>query len=167
MCLDESGFNTNFTRSHARSPKGQRAVGEVPRNTGKNFTLICALSMMGTQAELVIEGAVNREIFECYVEKVLCPTLQVGQVVILDNLSSHKGKRGTELIEQAGGQVLFLPPYSPDFNLIEMLFSKVKGYLRKVGERCREQLLSRLGEALSRVTRSDIQGWFQHALSFL
>ena len=153
-----------MTRFYARGPRGERVISKVPRTRGENFTLICALSLRAVQAELVIEGALNGEVFKTYIKEVLCPSLQKGQTVIMDNLSSHKIKEIRGLIEEVGCSLIYLPPYSPDFNPIEMLFSKLKAYMRGKAERVREKLIETLGGAISRVTVSDIMGWFKHAL---
>lgn len=164
VCVDESGFNTDLIRRYARAPRHERAYGQAPRNPGANLTLICALSLTGPQAALVIEGAVNGVVFETWVREVLCPTLQPGQTVIMDNLASHHRATVRVLIEGCGCQLLYLPSYSPDFNPIEMLFSKLKARLRGWGIRARELLIDAIGHALARVTRADCLGWFSHAL---
>ena len=156
-----------MSRCYARAPRNQRALARVPRNTGKNLTLLCALSLQGPQAELVIEGAVNASVFQTYVREVLCPSLRPGQTVLLDNLSSHKGAKVQALIEEQGCRLVYLPAYSPDFNPIEMLFSKLKALLRKEAARTTDTVIEALGLALRAVTSKDILGWFQHALPLL
>ena len=163
MFLDESGFHTAMTRGYARAFSHERAVGIVPRNHGLNHTLICGLGLAGPLAELVIEGAVNGEVFEGYVRQVLCPALQPGQVVVLDNLSSHHRASVRTLIEAAGCTLLFLSPYSPDFNPIEMLFSKLKAFVRGRAWRLVNDLITGIGLALVTVTTENILGWFKHA----
>ena len=111
---------------------------------------------------LAVEGSTNAVVFETYVEKMLAPTLQPGQIVVMGNLSAHKGERVRELVESAGCELLYLPPYSPDFNPIEEAFSKVKGLLRKAGTRSREALVEAMGEALGAVTAQDARGFFTH-----
>jgi transposase len=111
---------------------------------------------------LAVEGSTTREVLETYLERVLAPTLKSGQVVVMDNLSAHKGERVRELIEQRGCELLYLPPYSPDFNPIEQAFSKVKGLIRRAEARTRESLIEALGGALEAVTARDIQGYFGH-----
>lgn len=128
--VDEMGANTSLSPLYAYSPVGQRARCSVPRNRGKNTTLLSSMSIRGMGPSLAVDGPTNREVFEAYVEKVLVPTLRVGQVVVMDNLSAHKGERVRELIEARGCELLYLPAYSPDFNPIEEAFSKVKGLLR-------------------------------------
>lgn len=161
--LDESGFNTAMTRGYARAPSHLRAVGQVARNHGLNYTLICAVSLAGPLAPLVIDGPLNGEVFEWYVRNILCPTLRPGQVVVLDNLSSHHRASIRTLITARGCSVLYLSPYSPDFNPIEMLFSKLKALVRGAGWRTAETLMHGIGQALQAVTRLDIFGWFKHA----
>lgn len=153
-----------MTRPYARALRSKRAYASVPRNIGKNLTLLCALSNSGPQAALVIEGAVNGDVFETYVREVLCPTLRTGQTVVMDNLSSHKRVAVRTLIESVGCRLVYLPPYSPDFNPIEMLFSKLKAALRRAGERTKDKVIDAIGRALDTVTEQDVLGWFRHAL---
>jgi transposase len=160
--VDECSTNIALTRLYARAPKGERAYGQVPRNWGKNVTLIASLSMEGIRSAMSIEGATDAAAFETYVEHFLAPTLEKGQVVVMDNLQVHKSKKVRELIEGVGAEVLFLPPYSPDFSPIEEAFSKVKSILRRVGARTREALLQATGQALDGVSRRDAIGWFRH-----
>ena len=124
-----------MTRLYARAPKGERAYGKVPRNRAKNTTLLASMSVRGMGPCLTVEGAMTKVAFETYVEQVLVPSLRAGQVVILDNLSSHKGDRVRKLIEGVGCSLLYLPPYSPDFSPIEEAFSKIKALLRKSAAR--------------------------------
>ena len=137
--MDECGTHTSMTRLYARAPKGERACerayGKVPRNRGKNTTLLASMSVRGMGPCLTVEGATTKAVFETYVEQVLVPSLRAGQVVILDNLSSHKGDRVRKLIEGVGCSLLYLPPYSPDFSPIEEAFSKIKALLRKSAAR--------------------------------
>jgi transposase len=111
---------------------------------------------------LAVEGATTREVFEAYLQGVLAPTLSPGQVVVMDNLSAHKGSRVKQIIEGRGAELLYLPPYSPDFNPIEQAFSKIKGLLRKAEARTREPLIEAMGRALSALTALDAQGFFAH-----
>jgi transposase len=134
----------------------------VPRNRGKNTTLIAGLSLAGIQAPMILEGGVDTLAFEAYVEQVLAPTLSPGQIVVLDNLSVHSGERVRQAIEARGCQVLFLPAYSPDMTPIEEAFSKLKAWLRRLGARTREALPDALAEALARITAQDARGWFWH-----
>jgi len=139
-----------------------RAYGSVPRNRGKNTTLIASLGWTGMGESMIIEGSTTAAAFELYVEEILAPSLREGQIVIMDNLSAHKGKKVEQLIAARGCQVLFLPGYSPDFSPIEETFSKLKAYLRRVGARTREAPEEALCQALLTVTAHDAQGWFRH-----
>jgi transposase len=160
--LDESGSNIALTRLYGRAPKGKRARGSIPRNRGKNVTVISCLNFDGLGESLILDGAANGELFELYVEQILAPSLKPGQIVIMDNLSIHKRQKARELIEARGCEVLFLPPYSPDFSPIEEAFSKIKAVLRKIGARTRDALQEALEYALTTVSASDAAGWFRH-----
>jgi transposase len=162
VVVDESGSNIALTPLYARAPKGQRAHGSVPRNRGKNTTLLASLSLAGIGASMIIEGAVNTVAFEAYVEHILAPSLSAGQIVVMDNLSVHKGERVRQLIEARGCQLLFLPAYSPDYSPIEETFSKLKAFLRRVGARTHEALQEAIGHGLQTVTAQDALGWFTH-----
>jgi transposase len=160
--VDEMGTNVSLSPLYAWSPKGQRAFGSAPRNWGKNVTLLASIAREGLGPCLAVEGSTTREVFETCLEHVLVPTLGPGQVVVMDNLSAHKGERVRELIEQRGCELLYLPPYSPDFNPIELAFSKVKGLMRRAEARTRQALIEAMGRALEAVTARDIQGVFGH-----
>jgi transposase len=163
--VDESGFNTSMTRLRARAPRGKRAYGKVPRNRGKNTTLISAITLEGAMGEsmTVVEGATDALAFEAYVEHFLAPSLREGQVVVLDGLGAHRTEKVRELIEARGAHLVFLPSYSPDLNPIEEAFSKIKALVRKEGARVREALVEAIGRALAAVTPEDAAGWFAHA----
>jgi len=165
LYLDESGFQTNMTRTHARCPRGQRAIDVVPRNRGRNLTLLCALTLAGPTAPLVVEGGVNGDVFVAYIRQVLVPVLRPGQVIVLDNLGAHLRPQVRELIESTGALLVYLPPYSPDLNPIEFMFSKLKAALRALAARTQEGVLDALRLALDTVTPSDAQGWFQQVLN--
>ncbi len=160
--IDETGSNIALTRLYGRAPKGKRARGSIPRNRGKNMTLISDLSLGGLGELFIIDGSANGDLFEAYVEQILVPTLHSGEIVILDNLSIHKRKKVRELIEAQGCQLLFLPAYSPDFSPIEEAFSKIKSVLRRIGARTREALQEALEDACTTITASDAVGWFRH-----
>jgi transposase len=162
VVVDECGSNIALTPLYGWAPKGQRAHGSVPRNRGKNTTLLASLSLWGIGACMIIEGSVNAAAFEAYVEHILAPSLEAGQVVVMDNLSAHKGARVRQLIEERGCELLFLPAYSPDSSPIEETFSKVKTFLRRVGARTHEALQDAIGQALETVTAADALGWFTH-----
>ena len=162
--VDESGFHTSMTRLRARAPRGRRAYGKVPRNRGKNTTLIAAITLEGAMGEsMTVEGATDSEAFEAYVEHFLAPTLKKGQVVVLDGLGAHRTQKVRELVEGRGADLVFLPSYSPDMNPIEEAFSKIKTLVRKVGARTREALVEAIRRALAAVTTEDAAGWFAHA----
>jgi transposase len=156
--LDEMGTNVSLCPLYAWSPKGQRAFGSAPRNWGKNVTLLASITREGLGPCLAVEGSTTREVFETYLEHVLALTLKPGQIVVMDNLSAHKGGRVKEIIEARGCELLYLPPYSPDFNPIEQAFSKIKGLLRRVEARTREALIEAMGRALDAVTVRDVLG---------
>jgi transposase len=161
--VDEMGTNTSLAPLYAYSPKGRRAYAQVPRNRGPNTTLLASMSLEGMGPCLAVEGATSTTIFESYVEQLLAPTLKSGQIIVVDNLSAHKGERVRELIEARGCELLYLPPYSPDFNPIEEAFSKIKGLLRKAQARSREALVEALGRAISAVSAMDARGFFKHS----
>ena len=135
---------------------------KVPRNRGKNTTLLASIGREGMGPSMVVEGSTSREVFEAYVEHFLAPTLRAGQVVVIDNLSAHKGGRVRELIEERSCELIYLPPYSPDFNPIEEAFSKIKRFLREVRARTREALVEAIGRALDAVSARDAEGFFEH-----
>jgi len=162
--VDESGFHTSMTRLRARAPKGKRAYGKVPRNRGKNTTLIAAITLEeGMSQPMTMEGGTDAPAFEAYVEQLLAPSLCEGQVVVLDGLGAHRTDRVRELIEARGADLVFLPSYSPDFNPIEEALGKIKHLVRKEGQRVREALVEAIGQALAAVTPEDAAGWFAHA----
>jgi transposase len=161
--MRSSSSSSSFhCRSRDRARRGHRAYFEAPRNWGANVTLLSSMSLEGMGPSLAVEGPTTGEVFETYIEKVLAPTLWEGQVVVMDNLSSHKGSRVRELIEGCGCKLMYLPPYSPDFNPIEEAFSKIKGLLRKAEARSREALVEAMGRAISAVTPIDAEGFFEH-----
>jgi transposase len=146
----------------ARAPKGERAMGKVPKNWETNVTLISSISHEGMGASMSIEGSADGQAFLLYVEHFLCPTLERGQIVVMDNLQVHKMKKVRELIEERACHLVFLPSYSPDFNPIEQAFSKVKTLLRKAKARSFEALVEASGRALSAVSEEDVRGFFVH-----
>jgi transposase len=160
--VDECGTHTSLAPLHGYSPRGERVHLEAPRNRGSNTTLLASMSIEGMGECLAVEGTTTKVVFETYVERVLAPSLRVGQVVVMDNLSAHKGDRLRELIEARGCELLYLPPYSPDLNPIEEAFSKMKTLLRKAAARTREALIEALGEAISAVSPTDALGFFEH-----
>jgi transposase len=161
--VDEMGTHTSLAPLYGYSRKGERLRLEVPRNRGKNTTLLASITLGGMGETMAVEGSTDRELFEAYVEHALAPTLEAGQIVIMDNLPAHKPARVRELIEERGCELIYLPAYSPDFNPIEEAFSKIKGILRRVGARTKGALMEALGEALSAVSAQDARGYFEHA----
>lgn len=160
--VDECSTNVLLSALYAWSRRGERAHCSAPRNWAKNVTLLCSMRLLGMGPSLAVEGATTRAVFEAYVEQALCPSLWPGQVGVMDNLLSHKGERVRELIEERGCELVFLPPYSPDFNLIEQAFSKLKGLVRKAQARTRQALIEAMGQALCAVTAQDASGFFGH-----
>lgn len=151
-----------MTRLRGRAPIGERLLAKVPHGHWQTTTLIAALCKDGIRCSTVVDGAINSDLFQAFVEQVLVPQLQAGDVVILDNLSSHRGIRTRQLIEAAGATLVFLPPYSPDFNPIEMIFSKIKQLLRSMACRTREALWNTMQSVLDRVSASDAAHCFAH-----
>jgi transposase len=160
--VDEMGSNTSLHELYAYSPRGQRAYCSVARNRGRNTTLLSSMSLLGMGPSMVVEGGANGAVFEGYLREMVVPALGEGDVIVMDNLSVHKSERVREMIEGAGAQILYLPPYSPDFNPIEEAFSKIKNLLRKAGARVREALVEGIGEALCEVTEEDARAFFEH-----
>jgi transposase len=160
--VDEMGTNTSLAPLYAWSRRGERALASVPRNWGANVTLLASMTSEGMGPCLAVEGPTTREVFEAYLERVLAPSLRPGQVVVMDNLSSHKAARVRELIEEGGCELMYLPPYSPDLNPIEEAFAKLKALLRRAGARTREALIEAMGRSLGAVTASDARGFFEH-----
>lgn len=151
-----------MTRMRGRAPRGERLIDKVPHGHWKTTTLIAALGISGMCCSTVVDGAVNGDVFEAFVEQVLVPELRRGDVVVMDNLSSHKRQRVRELIEAAGARLLFLPPYSPDLNPIELIFSKVKQLLRSIKTRTQDALWKAMQSVLDKVTPSDAYNCYKH-----
>lgn len=160
MFVDEAAAKTNMTRLYGRAPKGERVYDHAPHGHWSTTTLISSIRLTGETACMVVESATSADVFRAYAEHVLLPTLRPGDIVILDNLSAHKDKVATGIIESAEAQVKFLPAYSPDLNPIEKMWSKVKQLLRGLKARSREELFTAIGSALSCVTETDAIGWF-------
>src|SRR5687767_5964806 len=151
-----------MTRLRGRAPVGRRLVEKVPHGHWKTTTLIAALDLAGVRCSTVVDGAVNRDVFEAFVAQVLAPTLAPGDVVVMDNLSSHKGVRACQLVEGRGATLLFLPPYSPDLNPIELAFAKLKQLMRSAGHRTVQALWSDVQRMLDAVTPGDAAGFLRH-----
>jgi transposase len=160
--VDEMGTHTSLALVHAYAPIGERAFFEIPRNRGKNTTLITSLHAGGMGPSMAVEGATTARVFETYVKRLLAPALRPGQVVVMDNLGAHRPKKIKELIEERGCELLYLPSYSPDLNPIEEALSKVKHILRRIGARTKEALIEAMSRALGAVSAEDVRGFFTH-----
>ena len=158
--IDEAGATTTMTRTHGRAPAGERVVEAVPHGHWQVTTMIGAMGLSGPVAGLILEGATDGEAFATFVEQVLVPELKPGGWVVMDNLSSHRSSRVRQAIEAAGCRLVFLPPYSPDLNPIEKMWSKVKKLLRDAGRRTKEGLWEAIGWAWQQISPSDCQGFF-------
>ena len=152
-----------MTRLRGRAPRGERLIDKTPHGHWMTTTLIAALGLSGIRCSTVVDGAVNADIFESFVKHVLVPELAPGDVVIMDNLSSHKRQRTRELIEATGASLEFLPPYSPDLNPIEMVFSKIKQLLRTLACRTKDGLWRSMQSVLDAVTPTDALNCYRHA----
>jgi transposase len=161
--IDESWASTNMARRYGRCPRDERLRMSVPHGHWKTTTFIAGLRRSGIIAPFVIDCPVNRTIFEAWVERVLLPELRAGDTVVMDNLSSHKGPRVRSLIEAVGASLLYLPPYSPDFNPIENAFSKLKALLRKEATRTVEALWAAIGRLIDLITPADCTNMFAAA----
>jgi Transposase and inactivated derivatives len=157
--LDESGAKTNMTRLYGRAIKGKRCYDKTPDGRWKTVTMLSSIRLDGETESLLFEGAVNRTMFEAYIEQILGPSLRPGDIVVLDNLASHKSQAAQAFVESRSASYLFLPAYSPDFNPIEKMWSKVKQILRSIKARTQEELFDAIAKALSMVTADDAQGW--------
>lgn len=161
MFLDESGAKTNMTRRYGRAYRGRRVRDRAPSGHWETTTMLSSIRADGTQASLSVCGATDALIFREYVRQVLAPSLRPGDIVIMDNLSAHKDEAALRLIEEAGASVEFLPPYSPDLNPIEKMWSKVKAVLRQLKARTQQDLEQAIGQALATVTPQDALAWFK------
>jgi transposase len=161
--IDETWAKTNMARTHGRAPRGERLRVGVPHGHWKTTTFVGGLTLRGMVAPFVLDGPINRVAFETYVEKVLLPELRPGDIVVMDNLPSHKGPRVREMIRAVGAELLFLPPYSPDFNPIENAFAKLKALLRKAAERTVEGLWNAIGRILDTFTPTECANYFANA----
>src|SRR5215217_7441995 len=160
--VDECGTHVSLARIYGYSARGERVRLKVPRNRGKNTTLLASMSTEGMGPCLADEGSTTAEVFEAYLEHSLAPKLKEGQVVVMDNLAAHKPDSVREVIEDRACELVYLPPYSPDYNPIEEAFSKIKGVLRDAQARTRRTLVEAMGQALSTVTAQDATGFFEH-----
>jgi len=161
--IDETGTSTKMARLRGRAPRGERLVGKIPHGHWKTTTFVAALRCTALTAPCLIDGPMNGNAFLAYVEQILAPSLEPGDIVVLDNLSAHKVPGVREAIEATGSTLLYLPPYSPDFNPIEQLFAKLKALLRKAAERSIDALWSRIAFLLSAFTSEECANYFRNA----
>ncbi|MGZ3294343.1 MAG: IS630 family transposase [Xanthobacteraceae bacterium] len=161
--IDETGTSTNMARLRGRAPRGERLIGKVPHGHWKTTTFVAGLRTTALTAPGVIDGPMNGNAFLAYVEQILIPTLTPGDIVVADNLSAHKVAGVREAIEAAGARLLYLPPYSPDFNPIEQLFAKLKALLRKAAERSVDGLWTRIASLLNAFTPDECANYFRNA----
>jgi transposase len=161
--VDESGANTKMTRFRGRAPMGQRLVSHVPLGHYQTTTLVSAIRLSGPAAPWLFDGAMDGEMFLAWIEQGLVPALQKGDVVIMDNLATHKVAGVRQAIEEAEARLIYLPPYSPDFNPIENMWSKVKQILRSWAPRTEEELLPAAKAAFDAISPADCQGFFLNA----
>lgn len=160
--VDETGANTKMVRAYGRARRGHRLIAKQPFGHWKTTTFTAGLRCHGITAPWVLDGPMNRDAFLVYLDKVLCPTLQEGDLVVMDNLPAHKGEAVAKLIEAKGAKLLFLPPYSPDLNPIELAFAKLKTCLRKAAERTVDTLWNRIGLILDDFTPQECANYFRH-----
>ena len=158
---DESGARTNMTRLYGRTLGGERLIDATPHGHWAITSILSSFRLDGSTAAMSLEGPTDRPAFETYVERVLLPTLQPGDIVVVDNLAPHRSPRATKLIQQVGAELWFLPPYSPDYNPIEKMWSKIKAYLRKAKARTKQALEAAIAAALHSITPQDALGWFR------
>lgn len=159
--IDESGVQNNMTRNYGRAFGGKRLHEAVPGKTWDTTTIISSIRYDGSVAPMTIDGPIDSEVFKMYLSEILCPTLSNGDMVIMDNLPTHKVSGVTELIEKAGAEVLYLPPYSPDYNPIEKMWSKIKSTLRRIKARSKMELSEAFTVAFNEVTPYNAHGWFK------
>lgn len=163
MFIDETGASTKMARLYGRAPRGERLRAGVPHGHWKTTTFIGALRLTGMTAPMVLDGPMNGDWFTAYVEQVLAPTLRRGDVVILDNLPAHKVRAARDAVRAKGAKLVFLPPYSPDFNPIENAFSKLKAFLRKAAARTVDELWTVIGSAIDAFTPQECRNYFAAA----
>jgi transposase len=160
--IDETGLNIAMTRRYGRALRGQRVHDAVPKNFGRNVTILGALSCHGLDAVMTVEGATDAAVFRAYVDRVLAPTLRRGDIVVMDNLGAHKVNGIRTRIAAAGARLVYLPPYSPDCSPIEPCWSKLKTWLRGIKARTREALDDALTSIIRKISNRDARGWFAH-----
>ena len=160
--LDESAAKTNLTRLRGRCRRGERLVFRCPHGHWRTTTMISAMRLDGSTACMTIDGPTDTEVFQAYVREILCPWLRPGDIVVMDNLGPHKNVQTLRLIAGAKATVAFLPAYSPDLNPIELMWSKVKAFLRKTEARTHPDLLEAINQALRAITPQEASNWFAH-----
>jgi transposase len=160
--VDESGATTEMTRRYGRAPRGERVREATPAGHWSTLTLLGAMHTEGLLATMSVESPTDGDVMRAYLEQVLCPRLQPGQIVVMDNLAAHKVQGIRELIEATGAKLMYLPRYSPDFNPIEQCWSKVKQKLRDLKARTVESLQQAVSEAIATITPHDASAWFRH-----
>ena len=158
--LDESGLKTNMTRLYGRARNGNRCLDSAPCGHWETVTILSSIRLDGRTESLVFEGAVDRKMFDAYIKEGLAPTLRPGDIVVMDNLSAHKSQQARDVIRMQQAEMLFLPAYSPDFNPIEKMWSKIKQVVRGIKPRTEEELFAATATALDAITAHDAQGWF-------
>lgn len=163
MFIDETWASTKMARTHGRAPRGERLRSPIPHGHWKTTTFVAALRTSGMVAPMVLDGPINGVAFQAYVDQVLVPDLEPGDIVVMDNLGSHKGAGVRTAIEAAGASLLYLPPYSPDFNPIENAFAKLKAMLRKAAERTIDGLWNAIGRIIDTVTPEECTNYFAAA----
>lgn len=161
--IDETGATTKMARRHGRSKRGERCRAAIPHGHWKTTTFTAGLRLDGLSAPMLLDGPMNGTVFRAYVEQVLAPTLQPGDLVIMDNLPAHRVSGVRQAIEAAGATRLFLPPYSPDFNPIEQAFAKLKAWLRKAAARTKDALWQAIAEALDAFTPAECINYFRNS----
>ncbi len=161
--IDETWASTNMARTHGRAPRGHRLRAAIPHGHWKTTTFVAGLRTSGMVAPMVLDGPINGEFFQAYVDQVLLPELRHGDIVVMDNLGSHKGAGVKEAIEGVGASLLYLPPYSPDFNPIEMAFAKLKAMLRKAGERTIDGLWTAIARIIDTFKPTECANYFAAA----
>lgn len=161
--IDETGASTKMTRQRGRAPRGERLVAKIPHGHWQTTTFVAGLRSDGISAPLVVDGPMNGELFRAYVEQQLVPTLQSGDVVVMDNLAAHKVKGVREAIERIGARLIYLPPYSPDFNPIEQAFAKLKWLLRSAAQRTVDGLHQAIADALERFSPIECRNYFRNS----
>jgi transposase len=159
--LDEAGVKTNMTRLYGRASKGKRCHDSAPDGRWETVTVLSSIRLDGETESVMFDGAVDRKMFDAYIEEILAPSLRPGDIVIMDNLSSHKSEKARKAVESKSANCMFLPAYSPDFNPVEKMWSKVKQLLRGLKAPTREELFNAVAKALNMVNADDAQGWFK------